>query len=66
MTTHPMIEVVVAPDGATRVETKGFSGATCRQASQFLERALGAATSERLTSEFHAQAAAQQRLQTGE
>ena len=36
-----LIEVIVSPTGQTRVETKGYAGAECRQASQFLEQALG-------------------------
>lgn len=48
------IELTVAPDGSTSLETKGFTGAECREASQFLEQALGQTASEQLTSEFHA------------
>ena len=48
-----VIEIIVEPDGETRVETKGFTGAECRQASQFLEQALGNRVSEQLTAEFH-------------
>lgn len=48
------IEIIVAPNGQTRVETKGFAGSECRQASQFIEQALGQRTGERLTAEFHA------------
>ena len=48
------IEITVAPDGSTRVETKGFAGASCRQASAFVEQALGQRTDEQLTSEFYA------------
>lgn len=48
------IEIVVTPDGATRVETKGFAGSECRDASRFLEQSLGKCTGERLTPEFHA------------
>ncbi len=47
------IEIVVGPDGATRVETKGFAGAACQDASRFIERALGERTAERLTAEFY-------------
>jgi len=54
------IEIIVAPDGAVRLETKGFEGAGCRTASQFLERALGRKTSDEVTPEFHQQAAEQQ------
>ena len=47
------IEVIVAPDGSTRIETRGFAGASCRAASQFLEAALGRRSAERLTSEYY-------------
>lgn len=47
------IEIIVAPNGQTRVETKGFVGSDCRQASQFIERALGQQTDELLKSEFY-------------
>ncbi|MCC7420282.1 MAG: DUF2997 domain-containing protein [Planctomycetaceae bacterium] len=47
------IEVVVSPKGETRLETRGFNGAECREASSFLEKALGARTAERLTDEFY-------------
>ncbi len=42
------IEIVVSPTGETRVETKGFSGSACRDASKFLEQALGKRTNEQL------------------
>ena len=47
------IEVTVSPKGETHIETKGFVGATCRDASKTLEAALGVRESEQLTSEFH-------------
>ncbi|MEO8493901.1 MAG: DUF2997 domain-containing protein [Planctomycetota bacterium] len=47
------IEIVVAPNGTTRVETKGFSGAQCQEASRFLETALGRRLDWALTPEFH-------------
>ncbi|MFI4873835.1 MAG: DUF2997 domain-containing protein [Blastopirellula sp. JB062] len=47
------IEVIVLSDGTTRVETHGFVGEECRQASRFLESALGQTMSESLTTEFH-------------
>ncbi len=47
------IEIVVSPTGQTKVETKGFSGNECREASRFIEQALGKQTSEQLTPEFH-------------
>ena len=51
-----IIEVIVSPKGETVIQTKGFSGGGCREASRRLEAALGIRTSEQLTSEFHATA----------
>ena len=48
-----IIEIIVSPHGAATVTTKGYSGSSCRQASQFLEQALGVRSRETLTSEFH-------------
>ena len=47
------IEIIVASDGKTTVQTKGFAGSSCRDASRFLEQALGQRTAEQLTAEFH-------------
>jgi len=47
------IEIIVAPTGETKVETKGFTGSECREASRFIEQALGQQTEEHLTSEFY-------------
>jgi len=52
--TQKIIEVIVSPTGETKIETKGFSGASCRDASRFIEEALGQRTGEHLTAEFHA------------
>lgn len=52
MTTQ-VIELIVSPKGETQVQTKGFTGASCREASKFIEQALGQRISEDLTSEFH-------------
>lgn len=59
------IEIVVAPNGTTRVETKGFAGGECRSASEFVEKALGKRTGEQLTGEFYLPAAQQQSLREG-
>lgn len=48
-----ILEIVVSPTGTTRLETKGFAGTSCREASQFLEAALGARESEVRTAEFY-------------
>jgi len=54
------IEIIVSPKGETTVTTKGFTGSSCREASKFIEKALGQQTSERLTAEFHHVSEAQQ------
>ena len=51
--TSRTIEIIVSPTGQTRVETRGFAGNECQQASQFIEQALGQRTGEQLTAEFH-------------
>jgi hypothetical protein len=60
-----IIEVIVSPDGQTKIETKGFQGSACRDASRFIEQALGQQTSEQLTAEFH-QAQPTQQIARGE
>ena len=47
------IEVIISPQGEATVQTKGFSGSSCREASRFIEQALGEKTGEQLTAEFH-------------
>ena len=54
------IEIIVNPKGETAVTTKGFAGSSCRDASKFIEQALGQQTSETLTAEFHQTAAVDQ------
>ena len=46
------IEIIVSPSGQTQLQTKGFSGAECQAASQFLEAALGQRGASRPTPEF--------------
>ena len=55
-----IIEIIISPTGQSRVETKGFAGAECREASKFIEQALGQRTSEQLTAEFHQHVATDQ------
>lgn len=50
------IEVTVAPDGATKIQTHGFAGRSCLEATRRLEAALGRTTNDRLTPEFYAAA----------
>lgn len=58
------IEITVTPNGQTQVETKGFEGSSCRQASEFLERALGRTIDEQLTSDFYTTQSESQRTET--
>ncbi len=63
--TTKTIEIMVSPAGETRVETKGFAGRSCRDASRFIEEALGQRTGETLTAEFHQQAHSSGQIQQG-
>ena len=47
------IEIIVTGEGKTSVQTKGFSGASCREASRFIEQALGSRDGEQVTPEFY-------------
>ncbi len=58
-----IIRVIVSPTGETKVETKGFAGGECREASRFLEQALGQPVGEQLTAEFYQEQATEQRIQ---
>ncbi|NLY02416.1 MAG: DUF2997 domain-containing protein [Rhodopirellula sp.] len=57
------IEIIVSPKGETTVTTKGYTGSSCKEASKFIEQALGQRTEERLTAEFHQQHQAHQEAQ---
>jgi len=50
------IEITVQPDGRTTVETRGFVGPECREASRFLQETLGVTTGVKLTAAYHQQA----------
>ena len=60
-----IIEITIAPNGQSRVETQGFTGSECRDASRFIEQAIGQQTNEILKSEFHQATTAQQQIQQG-
>jgi hypothetical protein len=55
-----VIEVVVSPQGEARVQTKGYAGADCLQASKFLEQALGVVSADHKTGEFFQTSIAEQ------
>ena len=62
MTVH-IIEVVVSPQGETTVQTKGYAGSDCLEASKFLEQALGIAVADRKTADYFQAAATEQQIQ---
>jgi hypothetical protein len=53
MSTSQTIEIIVSSTGEATVQTKGFTGSACRDASKFIEQALGEKSTEQLTSEFY-------------
>ncbi len=54
------IQIIIDPQGQVRLETKGFTGASCREASKSLEQALGLIQSDRPTSEQYQQTVSQE------
>jgi len=46
------ITIIVAPDGQTKVETHGFDGPSCTDASKFLETALGRTMEQQYKPEY--------------
>ena len=57
------IEITVSPTGETTVQTNGFTGGSCRDASKFIEQALGVVTSDRKTAEFFEAVPVEQHVQ---
>jgi hypothetical protein len=49
------IEIIISPAGQATIQTKGFAGASCQDASRFIEQALGKKLDESLTAEFFQQ-----------
>ncbi|MFA9479835.1 DUF2997 domain-containing protein [Phycisphaerales bacterium AB-hyl4] len=48
-----IIEITVSSTGQTKLETRGFAGPSCRDASRNIERALGLVESDQPTAEMH-------------
>ena len=59
------IEIIVTPTGHTSLQTLGFTGAGCKQASRFLEETLGQKTTDRRTAEFYQRARIEGRIDQG-
>jgi hypothetical protein len=57
-----LVEVIVSPRGEVTMQTKGYAGSDCLQASQFLEQALGIVANDQKTVEFYQTETTQQRL----
>jgi hypothetical protein len=57
-----IIEVIVSPQGEATLQTKGYVGSDCLEASKFLEQALGVVTNNQKTAEFYQTENAQQHL----
>ncbi len=49
----PTIEIIVDPQGATKIQTKGYTGKACQAATRDLERALGVKTADKKTAEYY-------------
>ena len=47
------IEVTISPTGETHLETRGFQGRSCLEASRPLEAAVGRSVADRLTAEYY-------------
>lgn len=54
-----IIEVVISPRGEVTIQTRGFAGAECLQASQAIEKALGAKLTYEATPEYYTTSAQQ-------
>jgi hypothetical protein len=57
-----IIEITVDAKGQSKVETRGFTGGECREASKFIEQALGQRTDEKLTADFYQAQSSEQQL----
>jgi hypothetical protein len=58
-----IIELIVAKDGQTTIQTKGYSGQSCTEASKWLEQALGTVSAEQKTAEYFQTAQVEQHVQ---
>ena len=47
------VTIIVSPKGEVKVQTAGFSGASCQKATEEFERALGKVTSDAPTEEAY-------------
>jgi hypothetical protein len=66
VSTNRVIDIVVDCKGRVTVQTRGFAGQACKEASRFLEEALGRRGMERLTAEYYQRSEAGQQLHQSE
>ncbi len=58
-----VIEVTVSPTGEATIQTRGYAGSDCLQASKFLEQALGVVAADHKTAEFYQRSTTEQHVQ---
>jgi hypothetical protein len=47
------IKVIIAKDGAVKIDVECMKGASCKEITKSLEKALGATVSDELKSEYY-------------
>jgi hypothetical protein len=60
-----IIRVTVNPKGEAMIETKGFQGSECRDASRFIEQALGRSVRDTATAELYLQQPTEHEVREG-
>ena len=60
-----IIEILISPTGQTTLQTKGFAGSSCRDATRLLEQALGTVESDSPTAEMYQGQSNTTRLEQG-
>ena len=59
------MEILVSPQGATTITTKGYTGQSCKDATRELEKALGTVVAEAKTAEYYQTAKSVNHLRAG-
>ena len=57
-----IIEIVISPKGETTLQTRGYTGAACKNATKALEESLGIKSQEKLTAEYYTQQSESQQI----
>ena len=52
LTLTKAIIVTISPEGKPKIEAQGYAGTSCKEATGFLEQALGQTVSDETTSEY--------------